>query len=183
MRKKTSPIFSRFKWFKYTYKKRVGMIWCEKECKLVCWFNWQIINDGILLKAKRTWRSTRLGWQVASHKCSLFARSRISGHGSGSWGKTISEPISGGFLRPTEISNGSMRGKQVLQKIDPKSTHAQEKQAQFQFIRVKTETGTLSIHYVNTDRVADDIFTKPLPVKKAVTLRRVFDGNRLFATS
>ena len=37
-------------------------------------------------------------------------------------------------------------------------------ETKFHFIRDKTEDGTISIHYVPTDKMAADIFTKSLPV-------------------
>ena len=49
---------------------------------LVTWT--QKINDGLLLQAQRTWRSTQLGCQEIGHSCSFVIRSRISGHGSSS---------------------------------------------------------------------------------------------------
>ena len=47
----------------------------------------------------------------------------------------------------------------------------------------KLEDGTISIHYVPTDKMTADIFTKSLPVSKVETFRTVFDGNRLYAIS
>ena len=44
-----------------------------------------------------------------------------------------------------------------------RSKHIETK---FHFIREKTEDGTISIHYVPTDKMAADIFTRPLPVSQ-----------------
>ena len=41
------------------------------------------------------------------------------------------------------------------------------------FIRNKTEDGTISIHYIPTDKMAAAIFTKSLPVLKAEAFRTV----------
>ena len=46
----------------------------------------------------------------------------------------------------------------------------------FHFIRDKTEDGTISIHYVPTDKMAADIFTKYLLVSKMETFRTVLMG-------
>ena len=46
----------------------------------------------------------------------------------------------------------------------------------FHFIQDKTEDGTISIHYVPTDKMAADIFTKSLPVSKVETFRAVLMG-------
>ena len=48
------------------------------------------------------------------------------------------------------------------------------------FIRYKTEDGTISIHYVPTDKMAADIFTKSLPLSKVETFRIVLMG--IFST-
>ena len=49
-------------------------------------------------------------------------------------------------------------------------------ETKFHFIRDKTEDGTISIHYVPTDKMAADIFTKTLPVSKVETFRAVLMG-------
>ena len=54
-----------------------------------------------------------------------------------------------------------------------RSKHIETK---FHFIRDKTEDGTISVHYVPTDKMAEDIFTKSLPVSKVETFRAVFMG-------
>ena len=54
-----------------------------------------------------------------------------------------------------------------------RSKHIETK---FHFIRDKMEDGTISIHYVPTDKMAADIFTKSLPVSKVETFRAVLMG-------
>ena len=54
-----------------------------------------------------------------------------------------------------------------------KSKHIETK---FQFNRDKREDGTVSIHYVLTDKMAADIFTIFLPVSKVETFRTVLMG-------
>ena len=54
-----------------------------------------------------------------------------------------------------------------------KSKHTETK---FHFIRDKTEDGTISIHYVPTDKMAAYIFTKSLPVSKVKTFKTVLTG-------
>ena len=54
-----------------------------------------------------------------------------------------------------------------------KSKHIETK---FHFFRDKTEDGTVSIHYVPTDKMAVDIFTKSLPVSKVETFRAILVG-------
>ena len=54
-----------------------------------------------------------------------------------------------------------------------RSKHIETK---FHFIRDKTEDGTISIHYVPTDKMAADIFTKSLPIPKVETFRALFMG-------
>ena len=66
----------------------VGKIWQSERWKM---------NDGLLLQAQRTWRSTRLGCQKASHSCSFFMRSRVSGHVISSSSSTVLEATSRGF--------------------------------------------------------------------------------------
>ena len=43
----------------------------------------------------------------------------------------------------------------------------------------KTEDGIFSIHYVSTDKMAADKFTKSLPVSKVETLKTVLTGTDL----
>ena len=47
-------------------------------------------------------------------------------------------------------------------------------ETKFHFNRDKTEGGTVSIHYVPTDKMASDIFTKFLSVSKLETFRTVW---------
>ena len=54
-----------------------------------------------------------------------------------------------------------------------RSKHIETK---FHFIRDKTGDGTISIHYVPTDKMAEDILTKSLPVPKPETFRAVLMG-------
>ena len=49
-------------------------------------------------------------------------------------------------------------------------------ETKFHFIRDKTEDWTIYIHYVPTDKMAADIFTKSLPVSKVETFRTVLMG-------
>ena len=49
-------------------------------------------------------------------------------------------------------------------------------ETKFHFIRDKMENGTISIHYVPTDKIAADIFTKSLPVPKVEIFRAVLMG-------
>ena len=54
-----------------------------------------------------------------------------------------------------------------------RSKHIETK---FHFIHDKTEDGTISIHYVPSDKIAAEIFTKSLPVSKVETFRAVLMG-------
>ena len=54
-----------------------------------------------------------------------------------------------------------------------RSKHIETK---FHFMRDKMEDGTISIHYVPTDKMAADIFTKSLPIPKVETFRAVLMG-------
>ena len=54
-----------------------------------------------------------------------------------------------------------------------RSKHIETK---FHFIWDKTEDGTVSIHYVPTDKMAADIFTKSLPASKVEIFRAVLMG-------
>ena len=49
-------------------------------------------------------------------------------------------------------------------------------ETKFHLIRDKSDDGTISIHYVPTDKMAADIFTKSLPVLKLETFRAVLMG-------
>ena len=49
-------------------------------------------------------------------------------------------------------------------------------ETKFDVIRAKTEDGTISSHYVPTDRIAAAIFTKFLPVSKVKTFRPALIG-------
>ena len=57
-------------------------------------------------------------------------------------------------------------------------THKRSKyiEAKFDFIWDKTENGTILIHYVPTEKMAADNFTKSLPVSKVETFRTVLIG-------
>ena len=54
-----------------------------------------------------------------------------------------------------------------------RSKHIETK---FHFIQDKTEDGTISIHYVSTDKMAADVFTKSLPVSKMEIFRTALKG-------
>ena len=54
-----------------------------------------------------------------------------------------------------------------------RSKHIETK---FHFIPGKTEDGTVSIHYVPTDKLAAEIFTKSFPLSKLETFRAVLMG-------
>ena len=54
-----------------------------------------------------------------------------------------------------------------------RSKHIEKK---IHFSRDKTEDGTISIHYVPTDKMVANIFTKSLPVSKVETFRIVLMG-------
>ena len=49
-------------------------------------------------------------------------------------------------------------------------------ETKFHFIRDKTEDGTISIHYVPTDKMAADTITKFLPVSKVETFNYILMG-------
>ena len=49
-------------------------------------------------------------------------------------------------------------------------------ETEFHYILGKTEDGTIPIHYVPSDKMAADIFTKSLPLSKAETFRTVLMG-------
>ena len=129
MRKTIFAISSGFKNFKLIYTKEVGFDLVGKSNARVIWCcERQKINDGLLFQAQRTWRSTQLGCQEASHSCSFFIRSRISGHSGSSSGSIVSETTSGGFRHPTETSNSIWRGQPEFYQIVTKSSHVQEEQ-------------------------------------------------------
>ena len=46
-------------------------------------------------------------------------------------------------------------------------------ETKFHFIRNKTEDGIISIHYVPTEKMEANIFTKSLPLSKLETFRTV----------
>ena len=54
-----------------------------------------------------------------------------------------------------------------------RSKHIETK---FHYVRDKAEDGTISIHYVPTDKMAAEIFTKSLPVSKVETFKTVLMG-------
>ena len=49
-------------------------------------------------------------------------------------------------------------------------------ETKFHFIRDKTEDETVSFHYVPTDKIAANIFTKFLPISKVETFKTVLMG-------
>ena len=57
--------------------------------------------------------------------------------------------------------------------IHKRSKHIETK---LHFIQAKTEDGTISFHYVPTEKMAADIFTKSLSVSKVGTFRTVLMG-------
>ena len=77
--------------------------------------------------------------------------------------------------RPIEIGEDNQSCIRLCQNpfMHKKSKHIEPK---FHFIRDKTDDGTISIHYVPTDKMAADIFTKSLPVPKMETFRAVLMG-------
>ena len=135
MRKTTSVISSRFKRFKYYLHKR-SKLWFSggQWCRLICWCEWQKINDGPLLQAYWTWRSTLLGCQEGDHSCFFFIGSCISGSGSSSSRSIVSETTSEGFRHPVETSNSNWRGQPELNQFVPKPSHAQEEQTHWEMI-------------------------------------------------
>ena len=77
--------------------------------------------------------------------------------------------------RPIAIGEDSQSCIRLCQNpvMHKRSKHIETK---FHFIRDKTEDGTISIHYVPTDKMAADIITKSLPIPKVETLRVVLMG-------
>ena len=73
---------------------------------------------------------------------------------------------------PIAIGEDNQRSVKLCQNpvIPKRSKHIETK---FNFIRDKTEDGTISIHYVPTDKFAADIFTKSLPLSKVEAFRTV----------
>ena len=53
----------------------------------------------------------------------------------------------------------------------------------YKFIKDKTEDGTISFHYVPTDKMAADIFTISLPVSKVEKFRIVLMRKSLYTVS
>ena len=80
-----------------------------------------------------------------------------------------------GIQRPIAIGEDNQSCIRLCQNpvMHKRSKHIETK---FHFIREKTEDGTISIHYVPTDKMAADIFTKSLPVSKVDTFRAVLMG-------
>ena len=77
--------------------------------------------------------------------------------------------------RPIAIGEDNQSCKRLCQNPDmhKRSKHTETK---FHFFRDKTEDGTISSHYVPTDKMVADIFTKSLPVPKKETCRAVLMG-------
>ena len=146
----------------------------------------QKINNGLLLQAQQTWRSTQLGCQEAGHSCSFFIRSRKSEHGSNSSGSTLPETASRGFWHPTETSNSNWRRQPKLYQTLPKPSHAQKEQAYrnkvslhpgqdggwdyFNSLRPYSQNGSGHLHKVLTRFESGNIQSS-------------FNGNRLYAIS
>ena len=77
--------------------------------------------------------------------------------------------------RPIAIGEGNQSCIRLCQNpvMHKRSKHIETKS---NIIRDKTKDGTISIHYVPTDKMAADIFTKSLPVPKVETIRAVLMG-------
>ena len=119
------------------------------QTSLVTWTT-KKINDGLLLQAQRTWRSTQLGCQEAGHSCSFFIRSRRSGYGSSSSRSIVSETSEDFDIQqkhPIAIGEDNQSCIELCQHpvIHKRRKHIETK---IQFIRDKTEDGTISIHYI-----------------------------------
>ena len=146
----------------------------------------QKINNGLLLQAQRTWRSTQLACQEAGHSCSFFIRSRISGHGSSSPGSTLPETNSRGFWQPTETSNSNWRGQPKLYQTLPKPSHAQEEQAHRDKVSLHSgpDGGWDCFNsLLSYRRNGSGHLHKVLTRSESGNIQSSFDGNRLYAIS
>ena len=99
-------------------------------------------------------------------------RSKISGHGNL---KQLLEDIGIQQKRPIAIGEDNQSCIRLCQNpiMHKRSKHIE---TNIHLIRDKTEDGTISFHYVSTDKMAADIFTKSLPVPKVETFRAVLMG-------
>ena len=104
------------------------------------------------------------GFQEARHCCFFFLWSRISGHDSISSRSIVSETTSEGFGHPTEQVERTIRVVSNCGKKQSCTRGVNTLRQNFTSVGKKTEGGTISIHYVRSDKLTANIFTKSLPV-------------------
>ena len=124
----------------------------------------------------------QLGCQEAGHHgCFSFFRSRIPGVGSRSSESIVSEKTSGGFPHSTKTSSSNWRGQPELYQFTPKPIMVKRNKhmkTAYCFIKDMTEDGTISIHYVPTDKMAADISQKNLSCIEGGIMQNCFDEKK-----
>ena len=126
-------------------------------------------------------RGAALSWGVKKQVTVAFSSSEAEYQGMAAavqealYLKQLLEDFGIQQKRPIAIGEDNQRSIRLCQNpvMHKWSKHIETKS---HFFRDKTEDGTISIHYVPTDKMAADIFTKSLPVPKVETFRAVLTG-------
>ena len=188
MRKTTSAISSRFKRFKtYLHKKASYDLVGESDA------DWSgDANDRkstTFYYFKLNGRGAALSWGVKKQATVALSSSEAEYQGMAAavqealYLKQLLEDFGIQQKRPIAIGEDNQSCISFCQNsvMHKRSKHIETK---FHFIRDKTEDGTISIHYVPTDKMAADIFTKSfLTCSERGSIQSSFDGNRLYAIS
>ena len=177
MRKKTSAISSRFKSLKLTYTKEASYhLVGESDADGSGDVNDKKSTTDYYFKLNR--RGAALSWSVKKQATVALSSSEAEYQGIAAvvqealYLQQLLEDFGIQQKHPIAIGEDNQSCIKLCQNpvMHKRSKHIETK---FHFIRDKAEDGTISIHYIPTDKMAADIFTKSLPVSKVETFRSV----------
>ena len=180
MRKTTSAISSRFKGLKLSYTKEASYdLVGESDVDWSGDANDRKSTTGHYFKLNV--RGAALSWGVKKQATVALSSSEAEYQGMAAavqealYLEQLLEDFGIQQKRPKAIGEDNQSCIRLCQNpvMHKMSKHIETK---FHFIRDKTDDGTISIHYVPTDKMAANIFTKSLPVSKVETFRAVLKG-------
>ena len=180
MRKTTSAISSRFKRFKiYLHKKASYELMGESDADWSGDVNDRKSTTGFYFKLNG--RGAALSWGVKKQATVALSSSEAelqciaAAVQEALYPKQLVEDYSIQQKHPIAIGEDNQSCIKLCQN-PVKHKRSKDIETKFHFIWDKAEDGTISIHYLPTDKMAADIFTKSLPVPKVETFRAVLMG-------